>query len=90
MGKFGDYRTCIKTNGVTATIALLETVERLPLQLKCKEFGDLTKSKSTVTTYCVADLLTYIYYIENVGYVTYHSSTIGCLVVLEPTGHRFL
>jgi len=90
VGKFSDCRTRIKTNGVTATIALLETAERLSLQLKCKEFGDLTKSKSTVATHCVADLLTYIYYIENIGYVTYHSSTVGCLVVLEPTGHRFL
>jgi len=78
VGKFGDYRACIKTNGVTATIALLETAERLLLQLKCKEFEDLTKSKSTVATHCVADLLTYIYYIENVAYVTYHLSTVGC------------
>jgi len=58
--------------------ALLETIEQLPLQLKCKEFGDLT-----VAGRCVVDLLTYRYYIENVAYVTYHSSTVGfrCLVV---------
>ena len=73
MGKFSDCRTRIKTNGVTAAIALLETIKQLPLQLKCMEFGDLT-----VAGGCVVDLLTYRYYIENVGYVTYHSLTFGC------------
>jgi len=71
VGKFSDYRTCIKTNGVIATIALLATTEQLPLQLKCMEFADLTKSKSTVAFRCVVDLLIYRYYIENVAYVTY-------------------
>jgi len=67
----------LKENDVIATIASLKTTPSVRRSNEVKIDG----RGLTV-------LSIYIYYIEM--YVTYHSSTVGCLVVLEPTGHRFL